>query len=255
MLKIIKYVLLDIVRSRTIIGYTFFLLLATWGMFILESNPSKSMLSLINILLIVMPLVSIIFSTIHFYNSYEFMELMLAQPVKRSTVFAGSYTGAALALCLAFVIGTGVPLLVFDASGPAIAMLISGIIITLVFVSIAYLCAVLSRDKAKGTGIAILSWFFFAILYDALLLLILFLFADYPIEKFLLAITFLNPVDLVRLILLHKMDVAAVMGMTGAVYSEVLGSAKGMIIAGIVSVIWIPWPFMLALRIFKRKDI
>ncbi|MBL7929235.1 MAG: ABC transporter permease subunit [Bacteroidia bacterium] len=255
MLKIIKYVLLDIVRSRTIIGYTVFLMLATWGMFMLESNPSKSMLSLINILLIVIPLVSIIFSTIHFYNSYEFMELMLAQPVKRSTVFAGSYAGAALALCMAFIIGTGIPLVTFDSSGAAIALLISGILITLIFVSIAYLCAALSRDKAKGTGIAILSWFFFAIIYDSLLLFILFLFADYPIEKFLLALTFFNPVDLVRLILLLKMDVAALMGMTGAVYSQLLGSVNGMLIAGLVSIIWILWPFALAMRIFKRKDI
>lgn len=255
MLKIVKYVLLDIVRSRTVIGYTFFLMLATWGMFMLDSNPSKSMLSLINILLIVIPLVSIIFSTIHFYNSYEFMELMLAQPVKRSTVFAGSYAGVALALCMAFIIGTGIPLLVFDVSGASATLLVSGIIITLVFVSIAYLCAALSRDKAKGAGIAILSWFFFAIIYDALLLFILFLFADYPIEKFLLAITFLNPVDLVRLILLLKMDVAVVMGMTGAVYSDVLGSSKGMLVAVVVSVIWIIWPFALAMRIFRKKDI
>lgn len=255
MLKIIKYVLLDIVRSRTIIGYTVFLMLATWGMFMLESNPSKSILSLINILLIVIPLVSIIFSTIHFYNSYEFMELMLAQPVKRSTVFAGSYAGAALALCTAFLIGAGIPLITFDASGPAMTLLISGIIITLVFVSIAYLCAAFTRDKAKGTGIAILSWFFFSIIYDALLLLILFLFSDYPVEKFLLTITFLNPVDLVRLILLLKMDVAALMGMTGAVYSDVLGSAKGMLTAGLVSIIWIIWPFALAMKIFRKKDI
>lgn len=255
MFKIIKYVLLDIVRSRTVLGYTLFLMLSTWGMFLLESNPSKSMLSLINILLIVIPLVSIIFSTIHFYNSYEFMELMLSQPVKRSTVFAGSYSGAALALCMAFLIGTGIPVLVFNSSEAGMALLAGGIILTFAFVSIAYLCAVLSRDKAKGTGFAILAWFFFGIIYDALLLLILFLFAEYPIEKLLLFFTFLNPVDLVRIILLLKMDVAALMGMTGAVYSELLGSIKGILIASVVSVIWIVWPFALAMSIFKRKDI
>jgi Cu-processing system permease protein len=253
--KIIKYVLLDILRSRTIMGYTAFLLLTSWGMFMLDSSPSKSMLSLVNILLMVVPLVSIIFSTVHFYNSYEFMELMLAQPVKRSTVFLGSFSGVSVALCLAFFTGAGIPVLIFDGSSSALIMTVSGLILTLVFVSVAYLCAALTRDKAKGTGIAILAWFFFAIIYDALLLLLLFLLADYPVENVLLAFTFLNPVDLTRLMVLLQMDVAALMGMTGAVYSEALGSAKGMILAACVSVIWMVWPFLLAFRIFIRKDI
>ncbi|MCC6383963.1 MAG: ABC transporter permease [Bacteroidia bacterium] len=255
MLKIIKYVLLDIIRSRTVIGYTLFLLLTSWGIFLLDDSTSKSLISLVNIILVVLPLVSIIFSTIHFYNSYEFIELMLAQPVKRATIFTGSYIGAALALCLAYLVGAGIPLMIFDGSATAVTMIASGLMITLVFVSLAYLAASLTRDKAKGTGIAILTWFFFAVIYDALLLLLLFLFADYPVENFLLGITFLNPVDLARLMVLLKMDVAALMGMTGAVYSELLGSLKGMLVAGLVSLVWVVWPFLLSLRIFNKKDI
>jgi Cu-processing system permease protein len=99
--KIIKYVLLDILRSRTIMGYTAFLLLTSWGMFMLDSSPSKSMLSLVNILLMVVPLVSIIFSTVHFYNSYEFMELMLAAG-KAKHCFSGKFFGSVCCLMLSF---------------------------------------------------------------------------------------------------------------------------------------------------------
>ncbi len=255
MFKILWFVWLDIVRSRTLLAYTAFLFLACWGIFMLEGNPSKSILSLINLLLIVIPLVSVIYSTIHLYNSYEFIELMLTQPVRRNVVFAGCYTGVGMALCLAFVLGIGIPLLIYDRTAIAFAVLAAGLVLTLVFVSVAFLCAVLTRDKVRGTGLSILAWFFFAILYDALLLLLLFAFADYPVEKILLAVAFLNPIDLARLMVLLKMDVAALMGMTGALFSQLLGSSKGLLLASVVSLIWIAWPFLLAMNIFRKKDI
>ena len=97
MLRIIKYVLLDILQNRIIIGYTLFLLAVSFGLFNLSADPTKGMVGLLNIVLIVTPLVSIVFSTIHFYNSYEFIEVLAAQPIKRSLIvwseFAGLATG------------------------------------------------------------------------------------------------------------------------------------------------------------------
>ena len=81
MIKIAKYVMYDILRNRFVMLYTLFLLLVTFSMFSLDSDPGKSTLSLLNIILLVVPLVSIIFTTIHFFNSYEFIELLLAQPL------------------------------------------------------------------------------------------------------------------------------------------------------------------------------
>ncbi len=62
------------------------------------------------------------------------------------------------------------------------------------------------------------------------MLRILFAFRDYPIEKFILFLAFLNPVDLIRIIMLMQLDTAAIMGYTGAVFNEFLGSSKGIII-------------------------
>ena len=71
--KITKYVLYDIIRNRFVMGYTLLLLVIGMSFFSFESDPNKGLLSLLNIILMVVPLVSIIFSTIHFYNSYEFI--------------------------------------------------------------------------------------------------------------------------------------------------------------------------------------
>ena len=77
MLKISKYVLYDILRNKVVLAYTAFLFIVSMGLFQMEENSSKAVLSLLNIILIVVPLISMIFSTIHWYNSYEFIELML----------------------------------------------------------------------------------------------------------------------------------------------------------------------------------
>ena len=60
MLKLSRYVLYDILRNKIIIAYTLFLLLVSLSMFRMEENGSKAMLSLLNIVLIVLPLVNLL---------------------------------------------------------------------------------------------------------------------------------------------------------------------------------------------------
>ena len=64
MKKIIKYVIIDILRNKIVLAYTVFLLLLSFSIFNLEDNSAKGLLSLLNIILIIVPLVSILFSSI-----------------------------------------------------------------------------------------------------------------------------------------------------------------------------------------------
>ena len=77
----------DILRNRIVLLYTVFLFLTSFSMFSLEDNTAKGLLSLLNIILIIIPLVNIIFSTIYVYNSAEFIELLVSQPLKRKTIW------------------------------------------------------------------------------------------------------------------------------------------------------------------------
>lgn len=257
--KVIKYVLYDILKNRIVIGYTLFLLLLSVGMFQLENDPSKAVLSLLNVVLLVVPLISIIFSTIHFYNSQEFIELLVSQPIKRSKIFYSEYLGVAVSLATAFVLGIGVPVLLFGggaASGSAgIYLISSGIFLTFIFVSLAFLASVLTRDKAKGIGLALLLWFYFSLLYDGLVMMILFHFSDYPLEKFSLAMLSLNPIDLGRVLVLLQIDVSALMGYTGALYKSLFSNFTGILYACLLMLAWAVLPLMLAKRIFIRKDL
>lgn len=255
MTRVIKYVFYDILRTRFILLYTVLLLISTFALFQLDSDPGKVVLSLLNIVLMVVPLVSIIFTTIHFYNSYEFIELMLAQPINRKIVFVGEYMAVAISLCMAFTVGIGTPLLIYGITSSGMALLFSGLVLTMVFVSLAFLASVLTRDKAKAIGIALLFWFYFSLIYDGFLLWFIYAFSDYPLEKITLTLIALNPVDLARVIMLLQLDISALMGYTGAFYKQFFGSSFGVIFSSGILFLWVAIPCFMALRIFSKKDL
>jgi Cu-processing system permease protein len=133
--------------------------------------------------------------------------------------------------------------------------LFTGITLTLVFVSLAFLSSVLTRDKAKAIGIALLFWFYFSLIYDGLLLWVIYTFSDYPLEKVTLSLIAFNPVDLARIIMLLQLDISALMGYTGAFYKDFFGSSLGMIFSTSILMLWIILPLGIALRIFSKKDL
>jgi len=255
MLKLSRYVLYDILRSKVVIAYTLFLFVVSFSLFQLEENDSKAILSLLTIVLIVVPLISMIFSTIHYYNSYEFIELMLSQPLSRTRILLSEFGGVALSLLSAFFIGVGIPVLFFAFDETGLSLFFTGGSLTLIFTSIAFLASVKARDKARGIGAALLLWFYFALIYDGLVLMILFSFSDYPMEKFTLLLSALNPIDLGRIFIMLKMDVSALMGYTGALYKDFFGSGTGVLFTMVIMMTWIILPLYLALSIFKKKDL
>ncbi len=253
--KIIKYVITDILRNRIVIVYTLFLLASSLTVFSLEDNNSKGLLSLLNIILIVVPLVSIIFSTIYVYNSAEFIELLVSQPLKRKSIWLSIFTGLAASLSLSFFIGAGLPIIIYQPSMIGITMILSGIVLSIIFVAIALLGTVRTRDKAKGIGVAIMLWLYFSLLFDGFVLFLLFQFSDYPLEKPMIGISALNPIDLTRILILLQLDVSAMMGYTGAVFKDFFGTYPGLLFSCVVLLTWIVLPLWSSTRKFKSKDL
>lgn len=255
MRKIIKYVMSDILQNRIVLVYTAFLLVTSFSVFSLEDNGSKGLLSLLNITLLIVPLISIIFSAIYIYNSAEFMELLVSQPLKRKTIWLSLFTGLAASLSISFFIGVGIPILLYQANQVGMIMLGTGILLTSAFVAVAMFAVVKTRDKAKGIGVAILLWLYFSILFDGIVLFMLFQFADYPLEKAMIAAVAFNPIDLSRILILLQMDVSAMMGYTGAIFKDFFGTATGMSISIAILLLWTVLPVWLSTRRFIRKDL
>jgi Cu-processing system permease protein len=255
MKKILRYVITDILRNRMVLIYALVLLILSFSIFSLEDNGSKGMLSLLNVILIVVPLFSIVFPTIYLYNSLEFIELLVSQPLKRRSIWLSFFAGMAFSLSLAFFIGAGLPLIIYQPDQVGLIMIASGLVLTVIFVAIAMVVAVKQRDKAKGIGISMILWLYFCLLFDGLVLFLLFQFADYPVEKPMIVFSMLNPVDLARILILLRLDISAMMGYTGAVFKDFFGTYAGIGCSFTALLIWIILPVWYSTRKFDRKDL
>jgi len=253
--RIIKIILIDILKSKIVLAYTLILAILSWSSFALEDNSAKGILTILNVILFTVPLVSILFATIYLYNSSEFIELLLSQPIKRRKIWISLFLGLSISMILAFFVGAGIPLLINSPDSIGIIMLINGCLITVIFTALAFLSSILTRDKAKGIGIAIMTWLFFALLFDGLVLFLLFQFQDYPIENAMVGITAFSPIDLARIQILLHLDVSAMMGYTGAIFKDFFGTAIGLIVSFLLLSLWVIIPFFISLRKFNKKDL
>ena len=124
----------------------------------------------------------------------------------------------------------------------------------MIFTALAFVIALVNDNKIKGFGYAILLWLFLAVIYDGIFLMSLVFFEDYPLDRFSLAATMLNPIDLSRVLILLKMDISALLGYTGAVFQKFFGTNQGIILSSLMLVLWVSIPLYLIRRISTRKD-
>ena len=255
MFKLTKFVIQDLLRNWIVLLYMAFLMLAGFGFFMLEGQVDKALLGILNLVLISVPMVTIIFSTIYYYNMYEFIVLLLAQPLKRKTVLGSIYLGLAVSFGLALLIGLGLPLMLMHPSFVSFILLLVSLMLTLVFIALAIMAGIWARDKARGMGISLLLWVYFVLIFDGIILMLMYNFSDYPIERGVLFITFLNPVDLGRILVLMQTEAAALMGYSGAIFNKFFNEWWGVLGSVLILMVWALVPVGLSFRMFRYKDL
>lgn len=259
MFKILKYSFFDLVRSRWSYVYFLFYLLLGFVLLFLNNDVSKAVITLMNVIIVLTPLIGTIFGVMYYYNSKEFSELLLAQPIKRNKIFIGQYLGISLSLTLSLVLGLGIPFIAYGLfKSSAIfdfgLLLVTGSFLNFIFVALAFNIAISNENKIKGFGYAILMWLFLAVIYDGLFLIALVYFDDYPLDKFALVATMFNPIDLSRILILLKLDISALMGYTGAVFQQFFGTSLGLISSLMVLCLWVLLPCWRMNRKLRKKD-
>jgi len=256
-MKIVRYELRDVLRSRSLIAYGLFFLLVT-EVLLRFGGGARAALSLMNVVLLLIPLVSIVFGTMYLYHAREFTEMLLAHPVRRTQLFFGQFLGLAMPLSAAFLLGIAAPFVTHGTDGASGATLIviagCGVALTFIFTAFAALIAAGIDDRVKGVGAAIGLWLGLTIVYDGVVMMGLMVFADRPLEKPALAAMVANPIDLARILILLRLDVSALMGYTGAVFERFFGSTWGALLASLALVMWTGVPLLLGARRFQRKD-
>ena len=259
MFKILKYSFFDLMRSRWSYVYFAFYLALGFVLLFLNNDVNKAIITLMNIIIVLTPLIGTIFGVMYFYNSKEFTELLLAQPIRGNTIFMGQYLGISVSLTLSLILGLGIPFALYGLMRSTAIfdfglLLVVGSLLNFVFVALAFAIALSNENKIKGFGYAILLWLFMAVIYDGLFLITLVLFNEYPLDNFALGATMFNPIDLSRILILLKLDISALLGYTGAVFKKFFGTGVGLAISLFVMVLWVIIPVSWIRFKLRKKD-
>jgi Cu-processing system permease protein len=259
MIKILKYSFSDLMRSKWSYIYLIFYLILGFVLLFLNNDVSKAIITLMNLIVVLTPLIGTIFGIMYYYSSREFTELLLAQPVSRSKIFFGQYLGISLSLSLSLIIGLGVPFLIYGIFQSTeifnfSMLLVSGAFLTFIFVALSVLIGLYNSNKIKGFGYAILMWLFMAVIYDGAFLIAMVMFRDYPLDNLALGASFFNPIDLSRIMILLKLDISALLGYTGALFQKFFGTGAGLITSLFMLLLWVVIPVSVMLKKSKSKD-
>lgn len=249
----------SLLRGKWVVGYGLIFLILTDMLLRFGGGGPEVLLSLTNVMLLFIPLVGLIYGILYIYQSREFIELMLAQPINRKTLYWGLFLGISTPLMGAFILGAILPLgwhgILAGNIAASVMVLGLGGMLTLVFTALGFVLGLLFyEDRIKGFGFSIVIWLFLAILYDGVILTLIFLLGDFPLERFVIAASVLNPIDLARIAVMLEFDISALMGYTGAAFNRFFGTSAGILTAGGMLMVWLAVPVWAGLRVFNRKD-
>ncbi len=258
-LTVVRHELRTILQNRAVLLFALTMLAVSESVLRLTGTGPRALVSMLNIVLLVVPLVTITFGVISWQASREFNELLLTQPVHRGALFAALYLKLVGPLASAFSVGLLLPFLLHRAVTPDVVALLlatlgGGIALTCVFGGLALLIGVLVEDRLRSLAAALSVWLLLTVAYDGVMLLVATTLSDYPLERPMLLLTLCNPVDLARALIVMQSDAAALMGYTGAVMHRFLGSLLGTLasLAGLLC--WILVPAWAGRRAFERRD-
>ena len=252
--RILKYVLYDIIRNKWLITFTVILFLFCSGIIYFSKDITKSIAGILNVVLAIIPLACLLFGSIHYYNSREFIQMLLSQPVKRASIFRAEYLGLSISMSAAYLTGVIVPLVFFGFSKVILYLAIEGVFLCFIFTGIGMMVSIFINEKVKGVGLLLLIWLYFSVLYDGLILMLYFMFSDYPLEKVTIVSTFLNPVDISRILILLNLDISALLGYSGATFQKFFGNVPGVVFSFIMLILWTIIPFIISINKFKNKN-
>ena len=245
----------NVLRSRWLYAFSALLAFCSLCFFLLSKDPRKTQLALINVVIAVVPLVSVLFTNAYWYNSETFTELLLSQPVSRRRLFWSRSAAILPSLGVSLFLGLILPFLCLGAwDGGLIWIFSAAILLASIFSFLGVLIASLIRDRMWGIGMSLGIWCYWMILHDAFILFVLYTFRDYPLEKVSAILCALNPLGLVRVGLLMHFDAPILLGHAGAFIRQLVETGAGYYYGLVFCVLWILIPAFIASRKFSKSD-
>lgn len=229
------------------------------------SSFDATLSSLTTLAAFVIPLIGLLiaYDTVVGERDSGTLLLLLSYPISRTEFLIGKFIGHSAVLAAATACGFGFAVLLIQLLTPEArnlsawvdiaGFIFSSALLGTCFAAIACLLSVLTRDKARASGLALLTWFILVILFDLVLLAVLVVSGGNGVERDIYPyLLLLNPIDAFRLANLNMLGSGAGNGtfvsMTGA-------HEYGLWLLYGVQLAWCLGPFGLALTFFRRQEL
>lgn len=254
-MNVLKYELQNLRRNRWILLYMIAQALAGFIFLRLSGDPKKALLSLSTLGVGLIPLVTTLLTVVSGYYNEKYTELLLTQPVSRKEVFFSRILSLVVSLSMAWIIGAMSPFAFYGYFNLNLAIvLMSGVFLTMIFTSLGLWIVNSIQDRIRGIGIALVLWLYFVFMHDAIVLGILLVFREYPLDFIGGFLTAINPVGLIRVLLLRSQEGAVLLGEAGTRLGFWLTSIQGAVLGGAIASFWLFVPTFLGWRRFRRRD-
>ena len=255
MFSLIQFILRDLLRQRTLIGLFALFALSTLSVIALGQGFEKTLASLLTLVQLGVPLVALLYTVTYYHSTLDFVEYLAAQPISRTQLIMAFFISLASGIALAVFLGFGIPLLITHPTAQSVSLIGMAIGLAVTFTAVGLYVAARSVDRLRAVAQALGIWFLLSVALDGLLVLLLFNLTDYNLDLLGLSINFISPIDYVRNFTLMKLDAAAIMGYSGAVFVDFFTSPGLRTLSVFLFVPWILVPLTLAVRKFKNSDL
>lgn len=224
---------------------------------------SRTTLSLLNLVLYLIPLVSLVVGVVGFSGDGRLNELLFSQPLNRWEIYIGKLLGLLVVLFSSTALGFSISgIIILSRVGPEgvlkylVFVLLSNIL-AFVFVSISGLISVISKQRGKALGISVFVWFLFLIFYDLVIIGVTTAFLKGKVAATFAMVSLLgNPVDIVRVLSLITLNSPEIFGPAGAAFLKFFGgSLKTYIILTLDLLLWFVVTTFLSIKILSKQDI
>ncbi|WP_290649079.1 ABC transporter permease subunit [Aquisalimonas sp.] len=226
------------------------------------TQVSTTIVSLATLAVFLIPLIALMLAYDSIVGEDEggTLLLLMSYPLSRVALLSGKFCGHAAVLGLSTILGFGAAAAVIvlvdagaavhDLSGPFALFIGSAVLLGWAFLALAYVISVVTREKARAAGLALLTWFLFVLVYD-LALLGLLVGTEGRVDGGLFRVLLLlNPTDVFRLVNLTGFEeMAAASGMLSVM------AGQGFPITGLLAILaaWTIVPLAAAAGLFAAR--
>ena len=227
---------------------------------LLVQGFTRTGVSLLMLSLYLLPLLGLVTGAGAFGTEHGGTELLIAQPLSRSTVFLGRSLGLAVVIGSVGLAGLGLAGAVVAASaGMAGIVGYAAVVAGTIAVGIAALAlgifiGVVARRRSAAVGVALAVWFCLAVLYDFAAIAVLQFVGNGEPGLLLVGLLAANPIDGIRALLLTVLGADVLLGPTGASVQRLFGPGGGAVAILASLVLALVAPLIAARALFGRRD-